>query len=201
MDAMLAKGGPPAPPTLYKLRFIQGVNPAGDGEIQSDWFPVDGITLNTRTPWKSLTINGATIGLVNYTHGDWPTCESFNHSYVIRQTNWDIAGTSPVLSYAGTWFGALTVSNGGLAFDGDRLVDGVLTPSAGGIHNVVSVVSSSVETKDPTGNNDWFQLDVRNAALKFGSASRADGVTGLMGVAVSCANFTLLAKKTSLITP
>jgi len=36
--------------TKYKLRFASGVNPAGDGEIQSPWFPDAGVTLNTRSP-------------------------------------------------------------------------------------------------------------------------------------------------------
>ena len=55
----------------YKLRFVSDVNPAGDGEIQSPWFPDAGVTLNARSPWKSLTVTGASISLVNYTHGDW----------------------------------------------------------------------------------------------------------------------------------
>ena len=193
--------------TKYRLRFVNGVNPAGDGEIQSLWFPDAGVTLNTRYPWKSLTISGATISLVNYTHGDWsaPTCSTFlNRSYPVSVTTWDIASTDPVLSYAGSWYGTLTVgqTNGtNLGFDGDRLVDGIVTPSAGGIHNVVTNVNAAVETRDPSGNNDWFRIEFRNSGMQFGSASSPDGSSNPVGAEVACANFTIEARKASLITP
>src|SRR6476469_7856324 len=105
--------GPPSRPiasqavqsaaTKYKLRFVSGVNPAGDGEIQSPWFPDAGVTLNTRSPWKNLTISGATITLVNFTHGDWAAANCatfFDKGYPVNVTTWDIAGTNPVLSFA-----------------------------------------------------------------------------------------------------
>lgn len=192
--------------TLYELRFITGINPSGDGEVQSGWFPDAGITLNTRAPWKSLTVSVATIDLVNFTHGSWTGggCATFRTAKSINVTNWDIAGTSPVLTFAGTWRGTLSISQGsgggGLAFDGDRVVGGVVTPGAGGIHNVVGS-GTPIETKDPTGNNDWFRLEIRDAALKFGSASSPDGLTNPVGVELACANFTIEARKLSLITP
>jgi hypothetical protein len=195
------------PATKYKLRFVSGVNPAGDGEIESPWFPDAGLTLNTKTPWKNLSASGATLTLVNSTHGDWsaPTCDTFLHrAYPVSITTWDVAGTSPVLSYAGSWYGTFSIgqSNGtNVGFDGDRLVGGVVTPSAGGIHNVVTYSIAAVETRDPSGNNDWFRIELRNAGMQFGSASSPDGVTNPIGAEVSCANFTIEARKTSLITP
>jgi len=191
--------------TLYKLRFITGVNPAGDGELQSGWFPDAGIALNTRAPWKSVTVNAATIDLVNFTHGSWTagSCATFTSAKPINVTNWDIAGTSPVLTFAGTWRGTLSISQTagtGVGFDGDRVVNGLLTLGAGGIHNVVGS-GTTIETRDPTANNDWFRLEIRDAALKFGSASSPDGMTNPVGVEVACANFTIEARKLSLITP
>jgi len=208
--------GPPSRPiasqavqssgTKYKLRFVSGVNPAGDGEIQSPWFPDAGVTLNARSPWKSLTVTGASISLVNYTHGDWSvtSCAGFfNKGYPVNVTTWDIASTIPLLSFAGSWYGTLTISqtsSTGIGFDGDRVVDGVVTPSAGGIHNVVGG-NTAIETRDPTGNNDWFRIELRNTGLKFGSASSPDGISNPVGAEVACANFTIEARKTSLITP
>lgn len=195
----------PASGTKYKLRFVSGVNPAGDGEIQSPWFPDAGVTLNTRSPWKSLTISGSTIVLVNYTHGDWSaaSCASFfDKGYPVNVTTWDIASTAPVLSFAGSWYGTLTISQTsgtGVAFDGDRVVDGVATPSAGGIHNVVGG-NTAFETRDPTGNNDWFRIELRDTGLKFGSASSPDGISNPVGAEVACANFTIEARKVALIT-
>jgi hypothetical protein len=191
--------------TRYKLQFASPINPAGDGELQSGWFPDTGVTLNTRAPWKSLTVGGATISLVNFTHGKWTagTCATFTTSKSINITNWDIAGTNPVLSFAGMWFGTVSTSQTtgtSVYFDGDRMVNDVVTPSAGGIHNVASNGNQAYESKDPTGNNDWFQLEIRNAFMKFGSASSPDGVDNPLGVEVACANFTLMAKKASLIT-
>jgi hypothetical protein len=190
----------------YKLRLIYGVNSAGDGELQSTWFPDSGVTINVRSPWKSLTVTGATIDLVNFTHGSWSagTCATFTTTKSINYTNWDIAGTDPALSFAGTWDGTFSTSQStgtSVYFDGDRVINGATTPSAGGIHNLVTNANQAYESKDQTGSNDWFQLEVRNAAMKFGSASSPDGVSNPTGVEVACANFTVLAKKTSLITP
>jgi hypothetical protein len=191
--------------TLYQLRFITGVNPAGDGEMQSGWFPDAGIALNTRAPWKSVTVNAATIDLVNFTHGSWTAgaCATFTSTKPINITNWDIAGTSPALTFAGTWRGTLTTSQTAgtrVLFDGDRVVNGVATPAAGGIHNVVAG-GTTIESRDPTGNNDWFRLELRDASMKFGSASSPDGLTNPLGVEVACANFTIEARKLSLIAP
>ena len=192
--------------TLYKLRLITGVTVAGDGELQSDWFPDAGIALNTRAPWKSLTVSGATIDLVNFTHGDWTAgnCDSFRTTMSISITNWDIAGTSPVRSFAGKWrgsFGVSQTSGTTVSFDGDRVVDGVVTQSAGGIHNVVTNGNAAIETKDPSASNDWFRLEIRNAAVKFGSASSPDGQGNPVGVEVACANFSIEARKASLVFP
>ncbi len=192
--------------TKYKLRFVSAVNSAGDGEIQSPWFPNAGLTLNTRSPFKNLTIAGATITLVNFTHGDWnaANCAAFfSKGYPVNVTTWDIAGTNPLLSFAGSWYGTLTIgqtTGTGIGFDGDRLVNGVVTPSAGGIHNVVGS-NTAIETRDPTGNNDWFRVELRNTGMKFGSASSPDGVSNPLGAEVACTNFTIEARKTSLITP
>jgi hypothetical protein len=194
-NPMLAKGGG-GTPTLYKIRFVSGVASSGDGEIASDWFPDAGITMNARDPWKSVTAVG-TIDLVNYTHGDWNAgnCASFTHSLPINRTNWDIAGTTPTLSFAGTWSGSVSVSSTGgsfnFYFDGDRVGGG------GGIHNIASNQNAAIRTAGP--NGDWYRIEYRNALLKFGSASSADGVTNPYGVEAACANFTLEARKVSLL--
>lgn len=191
--------------TLYKLRLITGVTAAGDGELQSDWFPEGGIALNTRAPWKTISVSGATIDLVNFTHGAWTAgnCASFRTSKSIAVTNWDIAGTSPVRSFAGKWrgsFGVSQMSGTTVGFDGDRVVDGIVNPSAGGIHNVVGT-TIGIETRDPSGNDDWFRVELRNVAMKFGSASSPDGQVNPVGVEVACANFTIEARKASLASP
>jgi hypothetical protein len=200
----------PSTPTLYKFRLLTGINPAGDGELQSGWFPGEGSSLDVRNPWRSVSVSSARIDLVNLTHGDWNAgqCAVFVASFTnpINRTNWDIAGTEPLLSFAGTWQGAVAISNGGagassLAFDGDRVVGGVVTPSAGGIHNVLSQNNAAVETKDPTGNNDWFRIEFRNAYMKFGSGSSPNGVINPSGAEVACVNFTVEARKSALITP
>ena len=96
----------------YSLRFVAGLSEQEDGEIQSGWFPDSGVTLNPRTPWKSLTVHGARIDLVNFTHGRWThgTCATFSSSASINITNWDVATTIPVVSFAGQWYGTLVVS-------------------------------------------------------------------------------------------
>jgi hypothetical protein len=86
-----------------------------------------------------------------------------------------------------------------VAFDGDRVVDGSVTPSKGGIHNVVTNANQSYQTKDPSGANAWFRLELRDAALKFGSASTTDGVSNPAGAEVACANFTIEAMRRDLI--
>ena len=194
----------PSPATRYKLRFVSDVNPLGDGEIQSAWFPDTGIVLNTRTPWKSIVAPSTSIDLVNSTRGQWDagTCATFRSSAKINVTSWDIADTSPVLSFSGRWQGTLAITQTtgtSVSFDGDRVVGGNVTPAAGGIHNVVTNGNQGYETKDPSGNGDWFQLEIRDAALKFGSASTPDGVTNPAGVEVACARFTIRAMKSTLV--
>jgi len=194
----------PSPVTRYKLRFVSGVNQLGDGEIQSDWFPDTGIVLNTRSPWKSIVAPSTSIDLLNSTHGHWNagTCATFRSSAPINVTSWDLAGTSPVLSFSGRWQGTLAITQmtgTSVSFDGDRVVGGSVTPDAGGIHNVVTNGNQGYETKDPSGKDDWFQLEIRDAALKFGSASTPDGVSNPAGVEVACASFTIRATKSTLV--
>jgi hypothetical protein len=72
-------------------------------------------------------------------------------------TSSDPREPSPLLTFARTWRGTLATSQTSgtsVTFDGDRLVNGVVTPSAGGIHNVVTNGNLAIETKDPTGNNE-----------------------------------------------
>jgi hypothetical protein len=190
--------GPSASAPRYKLQFVFGVDSLGDGEIRSASFPDTGVVLNTRAPWKSLTVSGVTIDLVNFTHGSWSsgTCATFAISATVNQTNWDVATTG--LSFAGRWRGTVAISqmNGtSVSFDGDRIVDTTVTPAAGGIHNVVTNANFPRETKDPTGKGEWFQLQLRSAAMKFGSASTPDGSSNPPGAEVACANFTIRAEK------
>ena len=110
--------------------------------------------------------------------------------------------TLPTRSFAGAWFGTFsTTQTAGTSvyFDGDRVIAGIVSPDSGGIHNLATNGNLSRETRDASGNNDWFQLELRNAALKFGSASSPDGLSNPVGVEVACANFTVLAKKTTLL--
>ena len=185
---------------LYKFRFISGVSPSGDGEISSDWFPDVGIRIAVNNPWVQVDLGGTTIGLNNFTHGDFSVgkCAEFlaNYQLPVNLVNWDIAGTSPTRSYAGTWNGTVIIKDGYLAFDGDRVVNGVLTPGAGGIHNVVTQQNVTIKTQDP--NNDWFRQEVRNAAFKFGGASTPDGAD-MPNSELACINYTIELRKTTLI--
>jgi hypothetical protein len=198
-----AKGGPGGG-TKYKVRFITGINPAGDGEIVSDWMPSAGIALNTGDPWKSLSLSSADISLVNFTHGSWTegSCATYAPSKQVNVTNWDIHGTSPVLTFAGTYRGNFSLSRARtgyqVAFDGDRVVEGTVVPASGGIHNVVSGGNVGYETSSGT---DWFRLELRSSAWQFGSGSSPDGVTNPVGVEAACVNLTIEARKVSLITP
>jgi len=109
-----------------------------------------------------------------------------------------------VLSYEGSWYGSLSIGQTtatNVGFDGDRLVGGVVPPSEGGIHNVVTNANAATETRDPSGNNDWFRIELRNAGMQFGSASSPDGVSNPIGAEVACANFTIEVRKASLISP
>jgi hypothetical protein len=192
-QAGLAKGGGGGG-TTYKARFIVGSIPEGDGEISSDWFPSGGYSISANNPWRQVTIGSVSLNLNNFTHGDLAhgTCAVFiaNTGSSWNLSNWDIAGTNPVRTYAGTWFGSVTFSRGYFAFDGDRV------GGAGGIHNAVSQSNVVVETVGP--NKDWFRQEFRNAGLKFGSASTPDGAP-LLNPELACANFTIELRKTSLI--
>jgi hypothetical protein len=196
-EAGLAKGGGGGGGSvLYQARFV--VLSTLEGEITSDWFPPQGMSISTSNPWKGITLSGVTIDLNNFTHGDatWGTCGSFTHSVTPHPANWDIDG-DPNRSYAGKWNGSVTIKSGYLAFDGDRVVEGV-TPSAGGIHNMVTQQNVAVQTKDPVGNNDWFRQEVRNAALKFSGVSTPDGFP-TPEYELACVNFTIELRKTTLI--
>ena len=199
-EALLAKGPGGGGTSLYKVRFISGVTPAGDGEITSDWFPAAGISVSTNNPWRQIVLSGITIDLNNFTHGDIGQggCATFiaNYGLPLNLANWDIAGTDPTRSYAGSWKGGLTIKSGYLAFDGDRLVGGVVTPGAGGIHNAVTQQNATIETEGP--NNDWFRQEVRNAGFKFSGASTPDGAP-TTDSEMACMNYTIELRKASLI--
>jgi hypothetical protein len=192
-QAGLAKGGGGGGgATLYKARFVIGSIPEGDGEISSDWFPAAGFSISANNPWRQVSISNVTLNLNNVTHGDFGEgqCAVFIGNFGLdwNLSNWDIAGTEPVRTYAGTWFGTVTFSKGYLAFDGDRV------GGAGGIHNVVTQSNPVVETVGD--NKDWFRQEVRNAPLKFGSASTPDGAP-LPNAEIACANYTIELRKTT----
>ena len=196
-EAGLAKGGGSGGAVLYKARLIVDVN---GGEVTSDWFPAAGFSVSASNPWKQLSFGNVPLNLNNTTHGDWTQgqCAVFVANFALdwNLSNWDIAGTEPVRSYAGTWSGTVTFSKGYFAFDGDRVVDGVITPGAGGIHNVVTQNNAVIETVGP--NKDWFRQEVHNAPFKFGSASTPDGQP-LANAEVACVNYTIELRKAALI--
>jgi hypothetical protein len=185
---------------LYKMRLISGVNlSAGDGEITSDWFPETGFRVTANNPWAALPEGPVTIQLANFTHGDINagTCAEFiaNFKLPLNIIDWDVQADRS-RSYAGTWRGNLVISRGYLAFDGDRVVNGVVTPGAGGIHNVVT--QNNVMYESVGANNDWFRQEVRNAAFKLGGASTPDG-NDLPYSELACVNYTVELRKTTLI--
>ena len=192
-DASLAKGSGGGA-VLYKARLIAGVIGSGDGEITSDWFPAAGFSISASNPWKSVSFPNETLYLNNFTHGDFTQgqCAVFVANFEFRWnlSNWDIAGTDPIGSYAGTWRGTVSFGKGSFAFDGDRV------GGAGGIHNVVTQNNSFVETVGP--NKDWFRQEVRNAPFKFGSASAPEGEP-LQYAEIACANYTIELRKAALI--
>jgi hypothetical protein len=190
----LAKGGGGGGgTTLYKARLI--VHTIGEeGEVTTDWFPPAGYSISVNNPWRQVSIPNVTLSLNNYTHGDFALgqCAVFVANFALpwSLSNWDIAGTDPVLSYAGTWSGTVTFGKGYFAFDGDRV------GGSGGIHNVVTQNNAVVETVGP--NKDWFRQEVRNAPFKFGSASTPDGAP-LENSELACVNYTIELRKASLI--
>ena len=193
-EAGLAKGGGGGGgAVLYKARLI--VFTAGaEGELTSDWFPAAGYSISASNPWKQVSFSNVTINLNNDTHGSWDVgqCAVFGANFGLPwyESNWDIAGTDSVRTYAGTWFGTVTFSKGYFAFDGDRV------GGDGGIHNVVTQNNAVVETVGP--NKDWFRQEVRNAPFKFGSASTPDGAP-LENAEVGCVNYTIELRKAALI--
>ena len=198
-EPLMARGGSGGGgAVLYKAAFVI-VDSTGEGEITSEWFPPQGMSISASNPWKGIVLSGVTLDFNNFTHGDNTkgTCGTFVHQVTPHPANWDIDG-DPSRSYAGKWMGSVTIKSGYLAFDGDRVVGGVVTPSAGGIHNVVTQQNVAVQTKDPDGDNDWFRQEVRNAALKFSGVSTPNGVP-TPDFELACANYTIELRKASLI--
>ena len=190
-EAGLAKGGGGGGggAVLYQARLI--VEP-GTGElITSDWFPAAGFTVSATNPWKQRSISNVTLNLNNTTQGDWGAgqCAAFSLGVTWYKSYWYMEN-DPNSTYAGTWNGTVTFGKGYFAFDGDRVVGGVVTPEAGGIHNVVTQNNPVVETADAVS----FTQQVRNAPFKFGSASAPNG-TPLLGAEVACVNYTIVLQK------
>jgi hypothetical protein len=173
----------------YQLQFIVETN---QGEITSAPFPSGGIALNTRDPWKQLTVNGSPISLNNYTRGEWsaPTCAEYQDVRV----GWDIGGTAPVRSFAGSWLGEVKVWRGrtgvNLAFAGMR------TDGPGEIRNVVTNNNAVYEERGA--GDSYFLIRFTNARMGFGSLSTPDGsgtLGELPGYEAACANFSLKATR------
>jgi hypothetical protein len=181
----LAAGGS----ALYRLQFIVETN---QGEITSAPFPANGVALNTRDPWKQLTVNGAALSLNNYTHGDWSICAPDPGRDV--PVTWDIAGTAPVRSFAGGWLGEVKLWRGrsgvNLAFEGSR------TNGPGAIKNVVT--NNNVVYEERGVGDSYFLIRFTNARMGFGSLSTPDGggtLGQLEGYEAACANFSLKATR------
>lgn len=187
-----AFGGPDLARTgsaLYQLQFIAETD---QGEITSPPFPLNGVALNTRDPWRNLTVDGAALSLNNYTHGDWSICAANQTRDV--QVNWEIDGTTPVRSFAGSWQGELKLwrdrSGLNLAFEGAR------TDGPGEIKNVVTNNNAVYEERGT--DDSYFLIRFTNARMGFGSLSTPDdaGTLGqLEGYETACANFSLRATR------
>ena len=192
-EAGLAKGGGGGP-VLYRAQLIVET---GTGEITSDPFPAAGFSVSASNPWKQVSFSNVTLNLNNFTNGSWSEgqCAAFSLGLPWQKSNWDIE-TEPARSYAGTWSGTVTFGKGYFAFDGDRVVDGVITPAAGGIHNVVTQQNATVETVAP--DKSSYTQQVRSAPFKFGSASSPDGQP-LPNAEVACVNYTIVLQK--MVTP
>lgn len=193
-EAGLAKGGSGGGGgggAKYQVHFISRV--AGvDGEITSEGFPPQGISISTNNPWKGIVVSGATLNLNNFTHGDilQGTCKSYDNYTTTKQwANWDLVN-EPTRSYAGQWNGTVTIKSGYLAFDGDRVVgDG--TPPGGGIHNVVTQQNPATLTAE---SDSVFRQEVRNALFKFSGVSTPDGAP-TDGAEFACVNYTIELRK------
>lgn len=173
----------------YQLQFIVETN---QGEITSAPFPAGGIALNTKDPWRQLSVSGAPLSLNNYTHGDWTSAECAEYPDV--QVTWDIAGTSPVRSFAGSWLGNLNVwrnrAGVNLSFAGGRV------GGSGSIDNVVTNNNAAYEERGP--GDSYFLLRFTDARMGFGSPSSPDGngtLALLPGYEAACANFSLKATR------
>jgi len=173
----------------YQLQFIIETN---EGEIASPPFPSGGVALNTKDPWRQLSVSGVLLSLNNYTHGDWTSQECAEYQDV--RVNWDIAGTSPVRSFLGSWSGDLSVwrnrAGVNLSFVGPRV------GGAGQISNVVTNNNAAYEERGA--GDSYFLLRFTNARMGFGSPSSPDGngtLAGLPGYEAACANFTLKATR------
>jgi hypothetical protein len=173
----------------YQLQFIVETN---QGEITSAPFPSGGIGLNTKDPWRQLSVAAVPISLNNYTHGDWASHECAEYADI--RVNWDIAGTSPVRSFAGSWLGELRVWRGrtglNLAFAGGRV------GGPGQISNVVTNNNAAYEERGP--GDSYFLLRLTDARMGFGSPSSPDGngtLAALPGYEAACANFSLKATR------
>lgn len=196
-EAGLAKGGAGGGgggggggPVLYRAKLIAEL---GTGELTSDWFPAAGFTVSASNPWKQVSFSNVTLNLNNDTNGQWDQgqCGAFSLGMPYSKSYWDIEH-DPNVTYAGTWSGTVTFGKGYFAFDGDRVVDGVVMPALGGIHNVVTQQNPIVETA--AGDKTWFQQQVRNAPFKFGSESAPNG-TRLLGPEVACVNYTIVLQR------
>lgn len=173
----------------YQLQFIVETN---EGEITSAPFPSGGVALNTRDPWRNLSVSAVPLSLNNYTHGDWSADECAE--YPDTRVNWDIAGTTPVRSFAGSWLGDLSVWRGrtgvNLSFAGGRV------GGPGQISNVVTNNNAVYEERGP--GDAYFLLRFTNARMGFGSPSSPDGngtLAALPGYEAACANFSLKATR------
>lgn len=175
---------------LYQLQFITE-DPQTQGEITSEPFPAGGVQLNERDPWRDLEVPAA-WSLNNYTHGSWGqgTCTRGE-----APVNWDIAGTDPVRSFAGSWAGTLKFwRNRGMHF----YLDGNRTSGIGGIHNIASNRNAAIEDEgvDSITGKRWFKITFQDAGMKFGGPSYPDDQGTLSETAeveAACGNFVVLA--------
>ena len=183
-----------SPGYLYQLQFVVE-DPLSQGEITSAPFPSEGVSLNTRDPWRQVTVGAVSLSLNDTTHGQWTsgTCASYSDTDV--WVNWAIARTDPVRSFAGGWTGNLSIwrsrSGMNLAFEGMRS-DG----RAGEIRNVATNNNLVEEQRGP--GEAWFRLRFTDARMGFGSLSSTDGagtLGELPGYEAACANFSIVATR------
>jgi hypothetical protein len=212
-------GGGGGSTTLYQLQFVDestltiaydhGVIPP-QGEITSPTFPAGGISMNTKDPWRSVSVPGiGVIELTEPTHADLGS-SSCNPPYAATvklvsaadpsQGGWSYPMTG-YPSFAGSWTGDLTISaergggTHGLGFAGYRT--GSVDQSDGAIQNVLSQGNTALQWR--AADDSWFLIRFTNAPFAFGSASTPDGVTPYSapgtGKKLGCANFAVLATR------